>query len=150
MRAVRHLVFAIWWLSLGLCGSAAYAADGAPSHLGSAERAVIQQVIKQQLEAFHRDDDGAAFAMAAPSIQTIFGDPENFMVMVKNGFQPLYRTREFSFEPLLEIGGRIVQQMRVVGADGIAHLALYTMEQQADGRWLIAGCVLLDLPEQGV
>src|ERR1700722_12350816 len=141
MLAVKRFVFAIWWVSLGFCGSVAYADDGTPSRLGAPEQAAIQQVIEQKLDAFHRDDDGAAFALAAPSIQAMFGDPENFMTMVKNGFQPLYRTKEFSFEALQEVGGRILQRMRVVGADGVAHVALYAMERQADGHWLIAGCV---------
>lgn len=149
MLVLQRLACTFWLLSVGLAGAEARA-DELIRQLGNADRAAIQQVIKGQLDAFRRDDDSAAFGMAAPSIRTMFGNPENFMTMVKNGFQPLYRLKEFSFDALLEEDGRTLQRMRVVGADGVAHMALYTMERQADGRWLIAGCVLLDLHEQSV
>ena len=150
MPGLRQLSFIFWLAVFGVGSSAARAEDGLPSGLGHADQAAIRQVIERQLDAFRRDDDNGAFALAAPGIRALFGDPENFMAMVKSGYQPLYRPREFSFEPLLERDGMIVQRMRVVGADGPAHLALYTMERQVDGRWLIAGCLLLDLHEGSV
>lgn len=150
MLALRHALIAFWLLSAGLPSLAANADDGALKQPASADQLAIEQVIERQLQAFQRDDGAAAFAQAAPSIRAMFGDPENFMTMVKNGFQPLYREKEFSFAALREDGGQIMQPMRVVGLDGMAHMALYTMERQADGQWLIAGCVLLELHEQSV
>jgi uncharacterized protein DUF4864 len=34
------------------------------------------------------------------------------------------------------------QQVLTVDQSGAAYLAYYTMKQQPDGRWLIAGCIL--------
>src|ERR1700722_16885477 len=130
MLILRRLACIFWLLGISWAAPAANA-DGAASALGTADRTAIQQVIERQLDAFQHDDGGAAFSLAAPSIKAMFGTPENFMTMVKNGFQPLYRLKEFAFEGLLEVDGRIMQQARVVGADGVAHTALYTMEQQA-------------------
>jgi hypothetical protein len=150
MLALRRVAIAFWLLSAGLTGLVAKADDGMLNNLASTDQLAIKQVIERQLEAFQHDDGAAAFAMAAPSIRAMFGAPENFMTMVKNGFQPLYRAKEFAFDSLLEEDGQIKQRMRVVGTDGVAHLALYTMERQPDGHWLIAGCVLLELHEQSV
>ncbi|HUN51513.1 MAG TPA: DUF4864 domain-containing protein [Candidatus Sulfotelmatobacter sp.] len=150
MRVLGHVSFVLWLLACGFGGIAAQAGDGVPAGPGQADQAAIRQVIERQLDAFRRDDGAAAFAFAAPGIKALFGNPENFMAMVRSGYQPLYRPKGFSFEPLTEQDGMMVQRLRVVGADGKAHLALYTMERQADGRWLIAGCVLLDLPEESV
>ena len=66
--------------------------------------------------------------------------------MVRDGYSAVYRPRQVEFLDLVEIGGEPVQRVYVVGPDGRALLALYTMERQADGSWRIAGRVLVDAP----
>jgi hypothetical protein len=83
-----------WWYALGLIGlsflspRAGFADDGS---VGGADQAAIRQVIQNQIAAFRRDDGAAAFSYASPSIRAQFGSPENFMHIVRNAYQPVYR-----------------------------------------------------------
>ena len=112
--------------------------------VGSDDRAAIQQVIRDQIAAFGRDDGDAAFAFAAPGIQRMFGNAETFMAMVRGGYQPVYRPREFAFRTLVVIDGNLIQPVAIVGPDGRRVTALYHMERQPDGTWRIAGCHLVE------
>jgi hypothetical protein len=108
----------------------------------AADAAAIRAVIEQQLAAFQRDDGATAFSFASPGIREQFGTAENFMLMVRSGYQPVYRPREVAFGALTSVEGRLVQRVFLVGPDGVAVVALYTMERQADGSWKIAACYL--------
>ena len=132
LRLVLLLVLASAWLV-----PASHAQD-----LSAADRGAIRAVISDQLAAFQRDDGDAAFALASPNIRTQFGSVGNFMDMVRTGYKPVYRPREVAFGDIVTINGRIVQSVLLVGPDGVPVTALYTMEQQPDGSWRIAGCVL--------
>ena len=110
--------------------------------LSAADRQAIRAVIAQQIAAFRRDDGEAAFAFAAPRIREIFTTPDNFMRMVREGYQPVYRPREVNFGTLSTLEGRLVQRVLLVGPDGVPVTALYFMEMQPDGSWKISGCVL--------
>jgi hypothetical protein len=109
------------------------------------ERQTIRGVIERQIEAFKRNDGREAFSYATPQLQAQFGSVDVFMSMVRSGYAPVYRPRQYRFEELRTIDGRIAQPVHVVGPDGQAKLALYFMERQPDGTWRISGCVLLDL-----
>jgi ketosteroid isomerase-like protein len=110
--------------------------------IGAADRATIKAVIGDQMAAFRRDDASAAFGFAAPNIQDMFGTPERFMTMVRDGYQAVYRPAEVRFGALVRIEDRLTQLVHVVGPDGVPRLALYFMERQPDGAWRISGCVL--------
>lgn len=143
-------VFAVLLVSLLLAGPWAPAHAGeTPSALGAPDRAAILGVIRHQLDAFRADDAGAAFADASPGIQGLFGDPAHFMAMVKSGYPMVYRPRAANFGALVEIDGRTVQQVTLVGQDGRPTLALYYMQRQPDGSWKIDGCQLTESPEVG-
>jgi len=118
--------------------------------IGPADAAAIRAVISDQLGAFLRDDQTAAFADASPTIQQIFHDPETFMQMVRTAYQPVYRSSSVAFRELGMVEGRLVQRVYMVGPDGIAVLADYEMQRQPDGTWRINGCSIERAPDQGV
>ena len=124
-------------------------ADEAPSALPPNDRAAIHDVIQHQLDAFRADDAGTAFGFASPGIQGMFGDAANFMAMVRHGYPPVYRPRSATFGGLVEVDGRTVQKLHLIGPDGVPALALYFMEREADGTWKIDGCQLLQNDEVG-
>ncbi len=104
--------------------------------------AAAQSVIQSQEEAFSRDDGAPAYTFASPSIQSSFRTPETFMFMVRNGYAPIYRHRSFEFGRSAISAGKILQEVHIVDAEGVAWEALYTLEQQPDGSFKISACVL--------
>lgn len=105
--------------------------------------ASAQGVIRAQEQAFGRDDAAAAYSYAAPAIRQIFPTPGIFMSMVQNGYAPVYRHRSFEFGASKIEGSSVAQRVYIIGANGEAWEALYTLEQQADGSFEITGCSLL-------
>jgi len=125
---------------LGLAGPAAAFSDG--------DRAAIQSTIERQVQAFLADDGAAAYSFAAPGIKAIFPTVESFMAMVRQGYQPVYRPRSYSFGELKEAPGDLQQFVEIVDADGVFWTAVYTLSQQPDGSWKITGCYLIKKPDQ--
>jgi hypothetical protein len=110
--------------------------------LPAGDREAIQRVISNQIAAFLADDGALAYSFAAPGIQRLFPSPEMFMAMVRGGYAPVYRPREFRFGRVERTAELIVQFVNIIGPDGRPVLAAYFMERQADGAWRIAGCQL--------
>jgi ketosteroid isomerase-like protein len=138
MRSALGVLAGVWLLLAAAFGSPALAADP-PSE---ADRTQIRDVIARQLEAFKRDDGVTAFSFAAPGIKSIFGTVENFMSMVRNGYQPVHRWRSFAFRDIRLTEDLIIQKVHIEAQDGSAVTAFYVMEKQPDGTWRIAGCSL--------
>ena len=107
----------------------------------------IREVIESQLDAFKRDDGNEAFGYAAPAIQNKFQSVDIFMEMVRTGYPAVYRSIDASFEAPRKIGETTIQEVVVTGQTGASFLAVYTMEQQADGSWRINGCSLFPVPD---
>lgn len=114
-----------------------------PVNAEDSRRSGITEVIGAQLDAFKRDDAVAAFAIASPEIQAMFGSPEIFLRMVAASYAPVYRPQATTFLDLLEKDGMLVQRVLFTGPTGAQVLALYTMLRQTDGTWRIGGCVLV-------
>jgi hypothetical protein len=131
-----------------LLGVASARADE-PADVAPADRAAIASVIGRQIEAFRHDDADAAYGYASPMIQGLFGTASHFMAMVQQGYPPVYRPQSVHMGALVIRDGRIVQRVDIVGPDGRRELALYTMEQEADGTWRIDGCQLTEPDDVG-
>ena len=111
-----------------------------------ADRAAAQSVIEQQLNAFLADDGATAYSFAAPGIQRMFPTQEIFMDLVRQGYQPVYRSRSHSFGELRETAAGLEQIVDIVDAAGEFWTARYTLEKQPDGSWKITSCMLLKKP----
>ena len=114
-----------------------FAAPAAADDLSAA-----QGVIRAQEQALARDDAAAAYSHAAPALQRMFGDPDNFMNMVRNGYAPVYRHKSFEFGDSRTNGDRIEQDVRIIDSSGAPWDALYFLETQPDGSLKIVGCTL--------
>lgn len=124
-----------------IAGLAAWPA-GAEDAASPATRAAVHAVIARQIEAFRRDDGTAAFALASPHIQALFGSADGFMAMVRHAYQPVYRPESVTFGPIGSDHGHVTQDVDLIGPDGRAARAHYTMEREKDGSWRIDGCAL--------
>lgn len=142
----RWLILLLVLLAPALASTAARADDA----LQPADPAAIRQVIQGQMDAFRSDDWNAAFAFAAPAIQSKFASPEIFRQMVTGAYQPVYRPKGVEFRTLEPSEFGPTQEVFVIGPDGLAYLAYYTMERQADGSWRISGCYLVRAQDESV
>jgi hypothetical protein len=107
----------------------------------------FQRIIAGQIAALNADDGQAAFSHASPMIQRMFQTTDNFMAMVKNGYQPVYRQKSYTFREAAErIAGLPTQEVTILDANGKTWTAVYTMQKQPDGAWKINGCTLVEVP----
>ena len=106
----------------------------------SLQETAIRGVISRQLEAMNRGDGVAAFALASPAIQSLFGDATNFMRMVERGYPQVYRSRNHRFLKLDNLEGRLVQRVLIESNAGTV-VARYEMVE-IDGAWRINGCTI--------
>ena len=110
---------------------------------GEAEIKAAQGSIDGQLKAFQAGDGEAAYSFAAPNVKRIFPTVEMFMGMVASGYQPVLKPRNYAFGKAEEMSPTsIAQQVLLVGPDGKDYEALYTLELQPDGKYLITSVSL--------
>jgi hypothetical protein len=114
--------------------------------ISRADQSAFQQIINDQIAAFNADDGLRAYSHAAPVIKQLFPSPDIFMSMVKQGYQPVYRQKSFSFGEVLDDMGRPAQEVTIVDVNGQTWTAIYSFERQANGSWKISGCRLVRVP----
>jgi hypothetical protein len=100
-------------------------------------------IVEQQFDAFARDDAEAAYALADPTIKEMFGDPGHFLAMVRDRYPPVYRHRSVEFGDFAELGDEASLKATLVDNDNVVWTALYSLRREANGDWLISGCVLV-------
>lgn len=115
----------------------------------AAQQDAIQSTILNQFEAFKADDFAAAFGFASPVIKGIFGTPENFGAMVRQGYPMVYRPAEVRMLDQRQAGGMTVQRVLVTDAQGRSHVLDYQMVETPDG-WQINGVTLVPSGGTGV
>ena len=107
-----------------------------------ARNPAIETVIQQQFDAFRAEDVGTAFSFASPNIKGMFGTPENFGRMVRNGYPMVWRPAEVQFLDLREVAGNLWQRVMVTDQAGRTHLLDYQMVETGQG-WQINGVQIL-------
>lgn len=108
----------------------------------------IEGVIQSQIEAFLADDVETAFTFASPNIQGLFGTPERFGMMVRQGYPMVWRPADVRYLELAEIGGQIWQQVMITDQAGAVHMLGYQMIETGAG-WQINGVRILQAPRVG-
>ena len=105
----------------------------------------IENTIQSQIDAFLADDFSTAFGFASPAIQGLFGTPERFGAMVRNGYPMVCRPDSVEFGDLRAIAGGLYQQVIVTDAQGTLHYLEYRMANM-DGTWRISGVQIIEAP----
>ena len=140
IRAVLR-VFAATLLAGVILSTAPVRADTAAD-----ERIHLQGLIQQQLDAFRRDDGEKAFSFAGTLVHQRFQDADTFMKMVRDAYAAVYRPRSVVFGQIVKTESGPIQVVYLGGPDGVGYIAFYSFEQQPDGTWRIAGCLLQKNP----
>ena len=87
--------------------------------------------------------ENAQAVQATLTIRTMFETPANFLAMVRQAYPAVYRPAKVLFLSPRALDAAVVQPVQLKDAAGQSWLAMYTLQRQADGRWLINGCVLV-------
>jgi lysozyme family protein len=107
----------------------------------------IQGTIQSQIDALLKDDFATAFSFASPNIKGIFGSPDNFGLMVRQGYPMVWRPSSVRMLELREVAGNLWQRVMVTDQAGATHMLDYMMIETPDG-WQINAVQLL--PSVGV
>ena len=135
MRTILNFIAAalLFW------PSSASAQDALPPEPG------IEATIGAQIEAFLADDFAEAFSYASPNIQGMFGNSDNFGLMVRQGYPMVWRPGDVQYLELHEEGGLLWQKVQIQDQAGGLHILDYQMIETPDG-WRINGVYLLPAP----
>ena len=115
----------------------------------AAQESGIEAVISDQLDAFNDRDVSRAWTHASPMIQGMFGTPENFGRMVRQGYPMVWSNSDARFLEREELAGNLYQKVMVRGPEGGLWVLAYEMIL-VDGAWRIDGVMVLPAPEVGV
>lgn len=108
----------------------------------AAQQDPIRQTIQSQFDAIAADDYARAFSYASPNIKGIFGTPENFKKMVRQGYPMVAQHRSLTMLELRSVAGNLWQRIKIIDQAGNSHLLDYMMIKTPDG-WQINAVQLL-------
>lgn len=106
----------------------------------------IEDVIVNQLQAFNDRDVAEAWQYASPMIKGMFGTPENFGNMVRNGYPMVWDNSDVQFLDRDGADNITRQEVQIQGPDGLFYILDYTMIQTPDG-WQINGVRVIPAPD---
>ena len=132
------------WLFAGLM-LASFTVD--PRMVKADAASDIQSVISDQLNAFNADDGNRAYSHAADVIKQIFPSERIFMDMVRTGYPPVYRAKNWSFAEPTPLEKGYSQIVHLTDEQGRIWNALYTLERDGAGEWKITSCRILKSEE---
>jgi hypothetical protein len=110
---------------------------------------ITKKIISQQLEAFKVNDASKAYSFAAPFIKMRFEDPESFMSMVKDNYEPISNAKDFYFLKFKINNGNIYHQLQVISESNQSYMATYSLIFIED-EWKISGCALSLMTQQSI
>ena len=119
-------------------GSAAVRAQGVTAD----DQAAFKAVIQAQIEALRKDDYAAAYVVAAPSMKALYPTVQAFMQVIRGRYVQLIKPKSVVFGTVTQTSQGPVQRVFITAADGRAYVASFSLQQQPDKAWLIAGITI--------
>ena len=113
------------------------------------EFAETQLIIESQIQAFLDENADLAYSYAAPLIKMKFTNHKEFMLMVKNYYEPVYNPKQFYFLDAKYYEGAIYHQLQVISQKNESFLATYSLIQD-EGEWKISGCAVYPMQKQSI
>lgn len=110
----------------------------------TADAIAIHQVVQSQLDALSNDDAASAFDLATSEKRMLIGSPDNFLRLIKEEYNPIYRYQRVIFSRPEVVDGDAAQMVRVTDGYSRVWVAIFWMQQENDGNWRIDGCQLLE------
>lgn len=113
-------------------------------NITTADAIAIHETVQLQLEALSNDDAVGAFELATPEKRLLIGSPDNFLRLIKEEYNPIYRYQGVIFSHPEVIDGAAIQMVRVTDGYSRVWVAVFWMQQGEDSAWRIDGCQLLE------
>lgn len=110
-----------------------------------AQSQTIEGVITDQLQAFNDRDIAGAWEHASPMIKGMFRTPENFGMMVQNGYPMVWDNSDVRFLDRTDLNNLTRQEVQIQGPDGLFYILDYQMIETPDG-WQINGVQVIPAP----
>ena len=114
--------------------------------VAQAQNVTIEDVITSQLQAFVDRDVTEAWQYASPSIQGMFGTPENFGLMVRNAYPMVWDNSDVRFLGRTVLLSRTRQEVQIQGPSGLFYILDYQMIETPNG-WQINSVQVIPSPE---
>jgi hypothetical protein len=137
--SIRQRIWKLWLVFFAAGLAAAFATS--MSHAGQAEdQQNSRAVIEAQLEAFKQGDATKAFSYATPTIQRFFGNAENFMEMVRSGYDVVLKPASVRFVKFQSDGSSALHAVQMIDRQKVLWNVYYELQKRPDGSWRIASC----------
>lgn len=111
--------------------------------LGKSEETAIQSAVQLQIEALANDDAERAFALTTENTRSRLGSSDNFLKMIKEQYDPVYRHRTALYASPQMVRGKVYQVVRLTDLESHVWVAVYLMHKDTEGAWKIDGCQLI-------
>jgi hypothetical protein len=118
--------------------------------LRESEMAEIRSAVEAQIDALTNDDAARAFDLATEDTRIRLGSPDNFLRIIKEKYEPLYRHRMALYSSPQIVLGKVYQVVRLTDLDSHVWVAIYLMHKDGGGMWKIDGCQLVQTPAVAV
>lgn len=106
------------------------------------EPGAVREVVRMQLQAMAADDARRAFDLNDPEVRSQFGDPEDFMTMVRNEYPMVRQPARIEFMAPAADGSKAFQRVRLTDGDGTVWVLTYLLSRQQDRQWRISACLV--------
>lgn len=139
---MKHLLItAMLFITLG---APWWSRASAIDNITTADAIAIHEAVQSQLEALANDDAVRAFEQATPEKRMLIGSPDNFLRLIKEEYNPIYRYQRVIFSRPEVVSGTAVQIVRVTDSYSRVWVAVFSMQQGEGSEWKIDGCQLLE------
>ena len=110
---------------------------------GPADRGAIMMAVRQLLDALKKGDADAAFELLSEEFQNEMFTAKRFLSSMRKGCKPLCQSRFIEFDALNAVNGLLVQEISLVGIDGVHSTAYFLMElKPGTGGWQVGSCIV--------
>ena len=110
---------------------------------------MTQDIIESQIQAFQSKNAELAYSYASPMIKLRFNNPQEFMSMVKNFYEPVYNPKQYYFIDSKIFEGSIYHQLQIISQSNISYLATYSLIKD-ENEWKISGCSVLPMMQESI
>lgn len=142
----RLALIVTMFMALGGWLSRADAEETPEQQLRENEVAEIRSAVETQIDALANDDAATAFDLTTENTRTRLGSPDNFLRIIKESYEPVYRHRLALYSSPQVVLGKVYQAVRLTDLESHVWVAIYLMHKDEEGTWKIDGCQLVQTP----